>query len=135
MPVRSSSSCVRTWPDRSVVDAAARKWAEDVALTHPEIDRLGYFGSYASGSWGVGSDLDLVAILTDSDQPFHRRGFDWKLTSLPVPAEILIYTRREWETLQGEATRFAQMLARQTVWLIPTEGNPANHPPLTAARR
>ena len=124
MPVRSSSSCVRTWPNRSVVDAAARRWAEHVALSHPEITRLGYFGSYAGGNWSVGSDLDLVAILTDSDQPFYRRGLAWTLTSLPVSAEILIYTQREWETLQTEAPRFAQMLARQAVRLIPTEGDP-----------
>jgi predicted nucleotidyltransferase len=80
--------------------------------------RLGYFGSCARGDWGVGSDLDLVAVLEDSALPFDRRSFDWDLTTLPVPADLVVYTRAEWERLQSEAGRFARTLARETVWLI-----------------
>jgi predicted nucleotidyltransferase len=80
--------------------------------------RLGYHGSYARNEWGVGSDLDLVAVVTHTDTPFHRRGLEWDLTALPVPTEILVYTEDEWRRLQVEGARFARTLAGQTVWLV-----------------
>lgn len=73
MPVRSSTSSVLVWPDPEKVDRAAREWAQGEAPRHPELVRLGYFGSYATGDWGVGSDLDLVAVVRTSPQPFERR--------------------------------------------------------------
>jgi predicted nucleotidyltransferase len=99
------------------VDKALRTWVLEVVKQHPELVRLGYFGSYARGDWGVGSDLDLVAIVTESPEPFERRSLQWNVDSLPVPAELLIYTQMEWQQLQEKAGRFAQTMARETVWL------------------
>jgi predicted nucleotidyltransferase len=118
MPVRSLNSSVFKWPDRKTVDEATRAWAGSVREQHPGLLRLGYFGSYARGDWGVGSDLDLVAIVTDSPEPFERRALDWDLNSLPVPAELLVYTLDEWKSMSLEATRFARTLERETVWIF-----------------
>ncbi|MCI0421001.1 MAG: nucleotidyltransferase domain-containing protein, partial [Acidobacteria bacterium] len=85
MPVRSLTSFVFTWPDRQAVDSAARFWALQQATLHPELCRLGYFGSYARDEWGVGSDLDLLAVVSHSSEPFERRAPGWDLLSLPVP--------------------------------------------------
>ncbi|MDP8928578.1 MAG: hypothetical protein M3O70_08410 [Actinomycetota bacterium] len=57
MPVRSLSSPVLRWPDAPTVDAALGRWALDLAGKRPEVERIGYFGSYAHGSWGVGSNV------------------------------------------------------------------------------
>jgi len=100
------------------VDRAAREWATAEAARHQGLIRLGYFGSYARGDWGVGSDLDLVAVVESSSEPFHRRGIAWDATTLPVPASILVYTREEWERLQAESGRFARALKAETVWLV-----------------
>jgi hypothetical protein len=118
MPVRSSNSSVLVWPDPERVGREAREWARREAPRHPELVRLGYFGSYATGSWGVGSDLDLVAVVRESHEPFERRGLAWNLDSLPVPAEILVYTEGEWSRLQSEGGRLAGVLAREAVWLL-----------------
>ncbi len=117
MPLRSLNSSVLKWPDRETVDCAARKWAADQGRRFPQLIRLGYFGSYASGNWGVGSDLDLVAVVSQANEPFERRLLGWNLNDLPVPAEILVYTSAEWERLVRKEGKFAQMLAQQTVWL------------------
>jgi uncharacterized protein len=117
MPTRSLSSSVLKWPDRGAVDRAARKWACEQGRLRPRLRRLGYFGSYAHGSWGVGSDLDLVAVVSHDSEPFERRLLDWNLNDLPVPADILVYTEEEWERLVREGGRFAQMLMREAVWL------------------
>jgi predicted nucleotidyltransferase len=88
-----------------------------VRRQRPELVRLGYFGSYARGDAGVGSDLDLVAIVRECAEPFERRPIGWDLTRLPVPAEIIIYTGKEWEALQRRGGRFAWMLQDETVRL------------------
>jgi len=119
MPLRSLNSSVLVWPDRDRVDRAVRQWAAAIATRHPELRRLGYFGSYARGDWGVGSDLDLVGVVTASDGAFERRALAWDLTSLPVPADILIYTEQEWLALQAEGGRFARTLAQEVVWVLP----------------
>jgi predicted nucleotidyltransferase len=47
------------------VDAAVRDWAERIIDERPEVLWIGYFGSYARGDWGVGSDIDLIALLRE----------------------------------------------------------------------
>jgi uncharacterized protein len=118
MPVRSLNSPVLKWPDRATVERAASAWAEKEASRHAGLLRLGYFGSYARGDAGVGSDLDLIAVVESSDRPFERRALDWDLLELPVPAEILVYTREEWERLRREGGRFARTVEREARWLV-----------------
>ena len=118
MPVRSLNSSVLVWPNREQVDDAVRRWALNEAASRSELRRIGYFGSYARGDWGVGSDLDLIAIVTSADEPFERRALGWELTPLPVPAEILIYTEPEWRQLELEGGRFVRTLRREAVWVV-----------------
>ena len=81
--------------------------------------RLGYFGSYARGDAGVGSDLDLIAVIEHTPEPFIGRAVSWELEDLPVPAEILVYTREEWQALSARGGRFADTLRRESVWIHP----------------
>jgi len=117
MPVRSLNSSVLKWPNHRDVDRAVRAWTEHIIKTIPGIMRLGYFGSYARGDWGVGSDLDLVAIVEHSDEPFEKRSLNWDVNKFPVPAQVLVYTWKEWESLRQEGGRFARTLERETVWI------------------
>ena len=117
MPIRSLNSPVLKWPDRVTVDRAVRAWAAQRAEEHPDLLRLGYFGSYARGDWGVGSDVDLVAVILRSDAPFEQRSPSWDTSTLPVPAEILVYTDSEWRAKRTETTRFAKMLTEETRWV------------------
>ena len=125
MPVRLLNSPVMVWPDREQVDAAARRFAAAAAPRVPELVRLGYFGSYARGDYGVGSDLDLVAVVAQSARAFVERGCEWDLTSLPVPAEILVYIESEWAVLMATGGRMARALAEETVWLYPAAEVPS----------
>jgi predicted nucleotidyltransferase len=117
MPLRSLSSSVIRWPDLETVREAIRQWARGEVPKHPGLIRLGYFGSYARGEWGVGSDLDLIAIVEESPDAFERRNVSWSLTSLPVPSDLLVYTLAEWESLEEGGGRFARTLSCETVWI------------------
>jgi hypothetical protein len=110
---------VLVWPSRAEVDRAVRSWARRAAAARPQLEALGYFGSYARGDWGVGSDLDLIAIVSTTGARFERRAIDWDTTGLPVPADLLVYSREEWDRLRAAETRFSRMLAREVVWVCP----------------
>jgi hypothetical protein len=125
MPVRSLSSPILKWPDRDTVHEAARRWATDTVARRPDILRIGYFGSYADGRWGVGSDLDLVIVVESSDLPPHDRPSGFPASALPVPYDILVYTQEEWECRIGQDDRFARTLREETVWLVERERVPA----------
>ena len=116
MPVRSLNSSVFKWPDQKSVDQAVRSWSLEQARKWPELKRLGYFGSYSRGNWGVGSDLDLIAVLDETSEPFERRALSWDLTDLPVAAEILVYSAAEWEDLCKRNNKFSRMLKREVTW-------------------
>lgn len=120
MPVRSLTSRVLRWPRPEVVDASVRRWAQVVGSSHPEVVRIGYFGSYARGDWGVGSDVDLLVIVTQSDQSFERRGLALHRPRLPVPSDLLVYTLVEWERM-SLGPGFAATANREAVWVYPEE--------------
>lgn len=101
MPARSLHSSVLKWPDAHTVEQALCRWAQCLAQEHPEMLRVGYFGSYARGDAGVGSDIDIVIIVAQSALPFERRSACWDATNLPVPADVLVYTAAEWQAVQG----------------------------------
>ncbi len=116
MPVKSLNSSVFKWPDQKTVDQAVRAWSIEQGQRRSELKRLGYFGSYARGDWGVGSDLDLIAVVEDALEPFERRILNWDLNPLPVPAEILVYTSKEWTELQNKGDKFSRMLNSEVIW-------------------
>jgi hypothetical protein len=117
MPIRSLDSSVLRWPDRDAVDRAVRTWADDVARDDPHVRRIGYFGSYARGNWGVGSDVDVVVIVDESSEAFERRPIGFDTHRLPVPADLFVYTIDEW----GRMTRRAGLpatVASDVVWVF-----------------
>ena len=118
MPVRSFSSSVLKWPNRQAVDRAVREWAAKLAQERPDVVGIGYFGSYARGDWGVGSDVDLIVILASSTLPFERRAIELDATlerALPVPADILVYTQDEWKQLTKRPA--GKRLSQEVVWV------------------
>ncbi|MBM3957156.1 MAG: nucleotidyltransferase domain-containing protein [Gemmatimonadetes bacterium] len=116
MPVRSLNSSVLKWPDLLTVRHALQRWVKEAVRLHPDTLLIGYFGSYARGDWGVGSDLDLIIVVESSGLPFEQRSAEWDTMSLPVPTDVLVYTLSEWADLDPRR-RFARMLRNETIWL------------------
>ena len=121
MPVRSLNSPVLKWPRRDEVKKVLRQWLKKQIATHPEIVKLGYFGSFAKDNWGVGSDLDLIVIIQDSSIPFEKRPLAWDFDTLPVPTDILIYTTEEWQDMRKKGGRFVDTIGKEAVWLYPEQ--------------
>lgn len=118
MPVRSLNSSVIRWPDLQSVDQAVRDWVDQQVQHSTDILRVGYFGSYARGDWGVSSDLDVILIVKHSDQPFWRRALKWDVLHLPVPVDLLVYTQEEWQNLIKQGGRFPHTVEKEAIWIF-----------------
>ena len=117
MRVRSLNSSVVRWPTAAEVDSAVRIWARELVASDANVVAIGYFGSYARGDWGPGSDLDVVIIVASSDASFVGRIHPGDATVLPVPTDVLTYTTDEWRQLGARGGRFAETLARDLRWV------------------
>jgi predicted nucleotidyltransferase len=97
------------------VTEALTAWTSQLVDVHPRIQRVGYFGSYARGDWGVGSDLDVVVIVDETTEPFERRTIHWDTARIPVPVDVLVYTTDEWRRLE-EAGQLSR-IQRDLIWI------------------
>ncbi len=94
-----------------------RVWATSVSASRPDVSCVGYIGSYARGDWGVGSDLDVVMIVETAADPFEQRSLKFDLSTIPVPVDLLIYTRAEWQNLAEGKEKFWRTVDREAVWV------------------
>lgn len=96
-----------------------RRWAGRQA-GRPEVRRIGYFGSYARGDWGVGSDVDIVAVVSDTARvgEFETRARGWDTSDLPVAADLIVYTESEWNEIRRTGGRFGRVMNAEVVWVL-----------------
>ena len=124
MPVRSLNSAVFKWPDRETALAAARDWASALRHADPNIQQILCVGSYARGDWGVGSDLDLIMILADTKLSPAERYLKYHPTQLPVPVDLWVYTRAEWNRLCSSGCPLSRRLRREMLNLAGDANDP-----------
>ena len=72
---------------------------------------------YATGDWGVGSDLDILIVLESTELPFETRGTRFPASSIPVPCQVLVHTMAEWRQMIRDGGRFARTVEAEVVWL------------------
>lgn len=123
MPVRFLNSVVLKWPDRERVLLAARKWSAELRRDHPEVEGVFCVGSYARGDWGVGSDIDLVVLSSDSDTSLSDRHGRYYPRDLPVPADLWIYTPSEWNSISINSPFLWKRLSNELLDLL-EDGSP-----------
>ena len=117
MPVRSLTQSVLRWPSPERVLQQTQAWAEDLQRLHPNLRRVGLFGSYSRGTASVGSDLDLLLIDDLAEGAQHERLRHWPLERLPLSCDALVLTSAEFEQLIGSESRMAQELQTDLRWL------------------
>jgi uncharacterized protein len=83
----------------------------------PEVLAVVLFGSLGAGQMGVGSDVDLLIVLSHSDQPFLERTLHYKPDTFPVDLDVFPYTLQE---IQGGNPLAQEALTQgRTLWQRP----------------
>jgi hypothetical protein len=87
---KTSSPGVRIFKaiERDQVLCELRAWAAEQRAVHPQVRKLGLFGSYATGRYAPGSDIDPLVIVAESDEPrWFMRGTAFDIAGLSVGAD------------------------------------------------
>ncbi len=88
MPEKSSSSVKVVFADTAKVLRQLKDYSESIKQTRPEVERVGYFGSYANDTYGPASDVDLLIILRQSDRRFLDRIPDFLPDDLSICCDV-----------------------------------------------
>jgi predicted nucleotidyltransferase len=102
--------------DKERVLREVRAWASELKK-RPDVEKVGLFGSYATGTYGPRSDADLLILLRTSDKPFRDRIPDFLPSNFSVPCDVFPYTTGEIESLLRDGSPWIQHLLQEVVWL------------------
>ena len=80
-----------------------------------EPEQIILFGSYAYGEPKEDSDIDLLVIVSDSDEPRYRRArkAHKALRGMGIPKDILVMTRAEVERQSSVCNSLVSQALRQ----------------------
>jgi uncharacterized protein len=75
----------------------ADEYAHELLATHPEVEEVIVFGSFANHTYAPGSDLDVFIVLREASESPRERLPRFLPTRFPVPVDVFPFTRAEME--------------------------------------
>ena len=105
---RSSGSVEVTSIDKPALLNELEKIAEKIALTDPKVQTVLLHGSLIQGRYTPESDLDILIIVTESQNPFLTRRDEFLdlFLALPMDVDIKVYTEQEIQEMQRSGNAF-----------------------------
>ena len=117
MREKSSNFVKVVFADKDKVLRQLRAYAKSIKQAHPEVEQVGYFGSYANGTFGPASDVDLLVILRKSAKRFLDRIPDYLPENVSVSCDCFPYTRDEVEKMKRDDNPWICHVLKEAVWL------------------
>ena len=118
MPRASFNSVRHDAVPRERVVEAAQAWADRLRAEHPEVLRVGYFGSYATNTYVPGSDFDVLIEVSHTRAGRRADRADrYRPDRFPVGLELFVYTTDELARARSEGSAFIAEVIRRIVWL------------------
>ena len=117
MPKKSSNSVKVVFADKANVLRQLKDYAKSIKRANPEVERVGYFGSYANGTYGPASDVDLLIILRQSDKRFLDRIPNFLPDNLSICCDVFPYTGEEIEKMKQDDNTWICHILGEVVWL------------------
>jgi predicted nucleotidyltransferase len=117
MRERLSNSVKVVFADKTRVLRQLEDYAKILKQKHPEVERVGYFGSYANETYGPASDVDLLIILKQSSRRFLDRIPDFLPANLSVCCDVFPYTSEEINKMKEQNNPWIRHVVGEVVWL------------------
>ena len=103
--------------DKKKVLRQLKDYAKKLKQSHPEVEKVGLFGSYATDSFGPSSDVDLLIILRKSSKRFLDRIPDFIPDNLSVACDCFPYTNQEIEKMMQDDHPWLRHILSEVIWL------------------
>ena len=107
--------------DEQAVWTALENFVKHLA-GRPEVLAIVLFGSLAQGRLSVGSDVDVLLILAESERPFRERLSLYRPDHFPIDIDVFPYTLMEikrGQPLAQEALAGGRLLWQKADWDLP----------------
>ena len=118
MPKSSWNSVKIKSPPRDELIAALRAWAAHLKQTHPTVQRVGLFGSYARSEHTPASDVDILLVLSHALQPSpFQVPAEYYPPNIPVGCELQAYGADQIARRQAENDPWIKHLLAEVIWL------------------
>ena len=114
---KSSNSVKVVFADKNKILRQLVDYTVEVKRSRPEVEKVGLFGSYANGTYGPASDVDLLIILRQSSKRFLDRVPDYLPDNLSISCEVFPYTDEEIEKMKQEGMPWIRHVLKEVVWL------------------
>ena len=118
METPSLPSVKITFLDREAIGRALGDLVRDLAASHPELEAVILFGSFARGDSVPASDVDLLLVLAESELSFHHRIPAFLPSRFPVGVDVFPYTRQELEEMRSVGNPFIASALEEGVELF-----------------
>jgi len=103
--------------DKANVLRQLKDYTKRIKRTHSEVERVGFFGSYANDTYGPASDVDLLIILRKSGKRFLDRIPEFLPDKLSICCDVFPYTSEEIENMKQDGNPWIRHLLKEVVWL------------------
>jgi predicted nucleotidyltransferase len=78
---------------------AVQSYVSRLRASHPEVEKVIWFGSWINGLPTPGSDVDLCLILSESNKSLRERIPHYLPVGFPVGMDLFPYTKEEFQAL------------------------------------
>lgn len=117
MPEKSLNFVKVVYADKDKVLHELGRFVSSLRRMHPEVERVGLFGSYATDTFGPASDVDLLIILGQSSKAFLDRIPDYIPDNLSVSCDVFPYTSEEVERMTKDNNPWLRHILKEAIWL------------------
>jgi predicted nucleotidyltransferase len=107
--------------DRRRVIDEARLLARRMRAAHPELARIWLVGSFARGGAGPRSDLDLVAVVADTECPPRDRAARYAPVH-PRAVDLTVYTQAELDGFGAKPPSLLRAALEHGIDLLAPDG-------------
>jgi predicted nucleotidyltransferase len=116
MQEKSSNSVKVFFADKDKILLQVREYSKKLKKNHPEVEKVGLFGSYVTDEYGPASDVDLLIILKSSSKRFIDRIPDFLPSEIEVSCDCFPYTIDEINRMKSEGNPWILHVLEEAVW-------------------
>jgi len=112
-----SSNFVKVFfADKNKILHQVKEYSKNLKKDHPEVEKVGLFGSYAVDEYVPASDVDLLIILKSSSKRFIDRIPDFLPNNIEVSCDCFPYTIDEINKMSNDNNPWILHVLAEAVW-------------------
>jgi predicted nucleotidyltransferase len=116
MRQKPSSSVRVFFADKDKILLQVKQYSKKLKRNHPEVEKVGLFGSYVTDEYGPASDVDLLIVLQNSSKRFIDRIPDFLPSDIQVSCDCFPYTVDEINRMKDEGNPWILHVLEEAVW-------------------